>query len=149
MSSIDIKVIAIDTYIWCLFPHFHGQGLWKMWEIINFNVYWTPVAGNWSSRDNFETNCYIHIYAYEEISVCLKNGVAYYKCHIIGFVKEYSSIVINMCVFNLRVNIGNIELGILVHNVLSTLGREPDLALVLTKAKKFSLRFLFSLTIGT
>ena len=28
-------------------------------------------------------------------------------------------------------------------------GREPDLALVLTKAKKFSLRFLFSLTIGT
>ena len=29
------------------------------------------------------------------------------------------------------------------------LGREPDLALVLTKAKKFSLRFLFSLTLGT
>ena len=32
------------------------------------------------------------------------------------------------------------------HNLL---GREQDLALVLTKAKKFSLRFLFSLTIGT
>ena len=30
-----------------------------------------------------------------------------------------------------------------------TKGREPDLALVLTKAKKFSLWFLFSLTIGT
>ena len=29
------------------------------------------------------------------------------------------------------------------------LGREPDLALVPTKAKKFSLRFLFSWTIGT
>ena len=31
----------------------------------------------------------------------------------------------------------------------SFIGREPDLALVLAKAKKFSLRFLFSLTIGT
>ena len=30
-----------------------------------------------------------------------------------------------------------------------TVGREPDLALVLTKAKKFSLRFLFSLMLGT
>ena len=94
----------------------------------------------------------IAIYTYmpmKKYQFAYKMSVAYYKCHIIGFVKEYSSIVINMCVFNLRVNIGNIELGILVHNVLSTLGREPDLALVLTRAKKFSLRFLFSLTIGT
>ena len=29
------------------------------------------------------------------------------------------------------------------------LGREPDLVLVRTKAKKVSLQFLFSLTIGT
>ena len=32
---------------------------------------------------------------------------------------------------------------------INIIGREPDLALVLTKTKKFSLRFLFSLTTGT
>ena len=33
--------------------------------------------------------------------------------------------------------------------LLSVIGREPDLALVLTRAKKFLLQFLFSLTLGT
>ena len=27
MCSITLKLMVIDTFIWCLFPHFHGQGL--------------------------------------------------------------------------------------------------------------------------
>ena len=27
ISSITLKLIGIDTFIWCIFPHFHGQGL--------------------------------------------------------------------------------------------------------------------------
>ena len=33
-SSMTLKLIVIDTFIWCLFPHFHGQGLgYNMMEI--------------------------------------------------------------------------------------------------------------------
>ena len=46
-----------------------------------------------------------------------------------------------------------VKVKVQVYSLISSLktyvGREPDLALVLTKAKKFSMRFLFSLTIGT
>ena len=27
ISSTNLKLIVIETFMWCLFPHFNGQGL--------------------------------------------------------------------------------------------------------------------------